>query len=107
MLKIKYQTFLYLLVFTALFHVACEKKVPIPEEKFIEVYVDLLIVQDTTRTDSLSLDSLKSFVFEKHGISGEEYNKNIYYYNSEPKRWEEFFNMAISYVEERKKESEK
>ena len=90
-----------------LFH-GCDKEVKvIPEEKFIKVYVDLLILQDTTSTDSLSLDSLKTFVFKNHNVSAEEYNATIRYYNSEPKKWEEFFDKAINYVEALKKEAEK
>ena len=86
----------------------CRKEVKvIPEEKFIKVYVDLLILQDTTSTDSLSLDSLKALVFKNHIVSAEEYDATIRYYNSEPKRWEEFFDKAITYAEELKKEDEK
>ena len=86
----------------------CEKEAKvIPEEKFIKVYVDLLILQDTTSTDSLSLDSLKTLVFKNHNVSTEEYDETIRYYNSEPKKWEEFFDKAITYAEELKKEDEK
>ena len=86
----------------------CDKEVKvIPEEKFIKVYVDLLILQDTTSTDSLSLDSLKTLVCKNHNVSDEEYNATIRYYNSEPKKWEEFFDKAINYVEALKKEAEK
>jgi len=106
MSKVKYQTFVVLLIFIALFNLACEKKPPIPEEKFVEVYVDLLIVQDTTRTDSLSLDSLQSIVFTRHNITAKAYDGTISYYNSKPKRWEEFFNKALSYAEELKNEAE-
>ena len=106
MSKIKFQTLFSIILFTTLFNIACEKKSPIPEEKFIEVYVDLLIVQDTTRTDSLSLDSLQSIVFTKHNITTKAYDETISYYNSEPKRWEEFFNKAIAYAEELRNEAE-
>lgn len=106
MSKIKSQTLLGLILFTALLNIACEEKSPIPEEKFVEVYVDLLIVQDTTRTDSLSLDSLQSIVFTRHNITAKAYDETISYYNSEPKRWEEFFNKAIAYAEELKNEAE-
>lgn len=103
---IKY-VFPTLFISIILFH-GCDKEVKvIPEEKFIKVYVDLLILQDTTNTDSLSLDSLKTLVFKNHNVSDEEYNATIRYYNSEPKKWEEFFDKAINYVEALKKEAEK
>lgn len=105
MSKAKCQTLVVLILFTALLNLACEEKSPISEEKFIEVYVDLLIVQDTTRTDSLSLDSLKSVIFTKHNIDSKTYDATITYYNAEPKRWEKFFDKAIAYAEELRNEA--
>ena len=86
---------------------ACEKEPDIPEDKFIKVYVDLLIMQDTTSTDSFSLDSLKAIVFEKNNITVEQYDATIQYYNEHPKRWEEFFDKALAYGEKLKKGAEK
>jgi len=86
---------------------ACEKKSPIPEEEFIKVYVDLLILQDTTGTNTSSFDSLKTLVFKNHSVSAEEYDATINYYNSEPKRWEGFFDKAIAYAEKLKNKAKK
>ena len=86
---------------------ACEKGPAIPEDQFIKVYVDLLILQDTTGTNTSAFDSLKTVVFKNHGISAKEYDATINYYNSNPKKWEEFFNKAIAYVEKLKSEAKK
>ena len=86
---------------------ACEKEPAISEDKFIKVYVDLLIIQDTTSTDSFSLDSLKAIVFEKNNITAEQYDATIQYYNEHPKRWEDFFDKALAYGEKLKKGAEK
>lgn len=85
---------------------ACDKEPPIPEEKFIKVYVDLLIVQDTTSAETFSLDSIKSMVFIKHNISSVQYDETINYYNSEPERWVAFFDSTTAYVEALKKKAE-
>ena len=81
---------------------SCSEEEVIPEEKFIHVYVDLMIVQDTTRSKPLTLDSLKEIVFTKHDITSGLYNKTIAKYNSSPEDWEEFFDKAIAYLEELK-----
>jgi len=78
---------------------SCDEEPPIPQKKFIEVYVDLLIVQDTTATNTFNLDSLKALVLEKHSLTIEEYDSNINYLNAEPERWTEFFDSANAYVE--------
>ncbi|MBT8386607.1 MAG: DUF4296 domain-containing protein [Ignavibacteria bacterium] len=78
---------------------SCSEEEVIPEEKFIQVYVDLMIVQDTTRVNSMPLDSLKEIVFTKHNITSELYDKTVAEYNSSPENWEEFFDKAIAYLE--------
>ncbi len=94
--------FLPLLIIPALLLNNCSGEEVIPEEKFIRVYVDLMIVQDTTRSKPLPLDSLKEIVFTKHEITSELYDKTIARYNSSPEDWEEFFDKAIAYLEELK-----
>jgi Domain of unknown function (DUF4296) len=96
-----------LLLIIFLLHSSCEKQSPIPEEKFIKAYVDLLILQDSTSTNTASFDSLKTLVFKNHDISAEEYEATINYYNSDPKRWEGFFDKAIAYAEKLKNEAKK
>jgi hypothetical protein len=90
-----------LIIFAVLFSSCTEEEV-IPEEKFIHIYVDLMIVQDTTRVNPLPLDSLKEIVFTKHDITSELYDKTIAKYNSSPEDWEVFFDKAIAYLEELK-----
>jgi hypothetical protein len=96
-----------LFIVTILLFQGCEKDPPIQEEKFIKVYVDLLIIQDTTTVESFSTDSVKSLVFARHNISSEQYEKMLSYYNSQPEKWTAFFDSATSYVERLKKEAEK
>ena len=95
------------LIISALLFSACDKAPPIPEEKFIKVYVDLLIIQDTTTADTFSLDSVKTLVFTRHNISSEQYDETINYYNSQPEKWVVLFDSATAYVERLKKEAEK
>ena len=90
---------LIFLILIFVFVTACDNNTVIPEEKFIHVYVDLMIVQDTTRTNPLPLDSLKEIVFTRHDITSELYDKTIAKYNSSPEEWEEFFDKAIAYLE--------
>lgn len=96
-----------LLIVSALLLSACDKGPPIPEEKFIKVYVDLLIIQDTTTANTFSLDSIKTLVFTKHNISPKQYDATINFYNSQPEKWADFFDKATAYVEDLRKEAAK
>ena len=95
------------LIIATLFLSACDKGPPIPEEKFKKVYVDLLIIQDTTTANNFSIDSVKSLVFTRHNIAAEEYDATVNYYNSQPEKWAAFFDSTTAYVERLKKEAEK
>jgi hypothetical protein len=96
-----------LFIVSSLLLSGCDQAPPIPEEKFIKVYVDLLIIQDTTTADTFSLDSVKTLVFTRHDISSEQYDETISYYNSQPEKWAAFFDSTTAYVEHLKKEAEK
>jgi hypothetical protein len=97
----------FLLILLFFFISACDKGPPIPEEKFIKVYVDFLIIQDTSTAETFSLDSIKTIVFSRYNISPEQYDKTINYYNSQPEKWIAFFDSATAYAEGLKKEAEK
>ncbi len=98
----KFKILLPIILIISFLFISCDKEKSIPEDKFIRVYVDLMIVQDTTRLNPLPLDSLKEIVFIKHDITAELYEKTISEYNSTPEDWEEFFDKAIAYLEELK-----
>ena len=103
LLSIKFSFF----IVSSLLLSGCDKEPPIPEKKFIKVYVDLLIIQDTTNTDTFSLDSVKTIVFDRHSVSVEQYDATIDYFNSQPEKWQAFFDSATAYVEGLKKDADK
>jgi len=87
--------------------VACNKKETIPEEEFVKVYVDILIMQDTLQDKSIPPDSIRAIVLKQHNISDPVYTNTINFYNESEERWEKFFDKAIKYVEEEKITKEK
>lgn len=98
MSKIRFQNFFLVIFILALINLSCDDKPPIPEQNFMEVYVNLLISQDTTTTPYNS-DSLKSVILAGHNITEEQYNNMINYYNDHPEKWTPFFDSANAYVE--------
>ena len=86
---------------------ACEKSPALPEDKFIKVYVDILVAQDTLQDKSIPPDSIRAIILKKHNIPDSLYTNTIDYYNSSEERWEKFFDRAIKYVEELKNVKEK
>ena len=82
--------------------IACNKKETIPEEEFVKVYVDILVMQDTLQDKSIPPDSIRAIVLKQHNISDSIYANTINYYNESEERWGKFFDKAIKYVEEKK-----
>ncbi len=81
---------------------SCSKDDILPEDKFIKIYIDILVAQDTLTDNSISNDSLKTLILQKHNVSDSIYTKTIEYYNYNPDKWEKFFKDAIKQVEELK-----
>jgi len=81
---------------------SCNRNKRIDEDKFIKVYVDLIFAQDTLKTDILQI---KKDVLARNSVTETEYEKTLKYYNSDPEKWREFFDKAISYLEELKKQN--
>lgn len=106
MLKVKCQKLKCPIILILIFFSACDKGPPIPDEKFLELYVDLLIIQDTTTATNFSLDSVKTLVLNRYNVSLDQYDAMLKYYNSSPERWIAFFDSATAYVDRLKLESE-
>jgi adenylate kinase family enzyme len=85
----------------------CSKNKVINEDKFVKVYADLVIQQDTLKNLSVKIDSLKQIVFKRYNVTEKEYKKTIEYYNNDPRKWEEFFKRVKGYLEELNKKNVK
>jgi hypothetical protein len=81
---------------------SCSKDDIIPEDKFINIYIDILVAQDTLTDNSISNDSLKTLILQKYNITDSIYTNTIEYYNNNPDKWGRIFEDAIKQVEELK-----
>lgn len=103
MIIVKKLFFLFPLLFLL---TICSEKTPIPEEKLILIYIDLMFAQDTLLITTDNVDSLKSEVFQRHKITEDDYKTTLEHYNKSPERWEIFFDKVIDYVESLKTKSQ-
>ena len=95
----------YFLLFTLPF--GCSNDKVIDENKFVKIYADLVIAQDTLNGNKTVFDSVKQVVFKKYDVSQERYDSTINYYNRDVKRWENFFNKASAHIETLKSKNQK
>ncbi len=98
-LRTKNITLIFLL---SVFIFSCSKEDILPEDKFIKIYIDILVAQDTLTDSSISNDSLKTLILPEYNVTDSIYTKTVEYYNSNPDKWEKFFEDVIKQVEELK-----
>jgi hypothetical protein len=88
----------FLILFAVLIFIqGCQRMGVIDEDKFVEIYSDLLIAGDTT-----SVAEAKDIVFPRYNISEDEYQNTVEYYNNNPEEWETFFNKVIAHIEQKR-----
>ena len=83
----------------------CSKSKIINEDKFVKIYADLVIQQDTLNSLHYKTDSTKLAVFKRFNVNEEDYKNTIDYYNQDPGRWENFFDKVTSYLESLRKQN--
>ena len=88
-------------------------KAPIPQETFIQLYVDILIAGESgklskvdsshTPPRSAVLDS----IYNKYGVTEVQVQQTINEYSKDLRRWKEFYDEAIKRLETLQKEEQK
>lgn len=76
-------------IIVAIFLSGCNQK--IPEEKFADIYIDLLKKQAVLGNERKMTDSLLADIFKKYNVDKIQYTKTLEYYNEDAERWEAFF----------------
>lgn len=85
-------------IFPIILHVSCSDGKKIDDTQLAQAYVDLLVVEDYY-SESDSLDMKRERVFKKYSISEEEYDTAFVKMSYDAERWENFFNLANSYLD--------
>jgi hypothetical protein len=85
----------------------CDTNKIIEEEKFIEIYTDIIIAKDTVSETTMSKNALIKSILVKYNVTFDEYKTTVEYYNEDSERWEKFFAQAITYLEKKRKDSAK
>ena len=84
--------------------ISCQHGPSIPEEKFVKVFSEMTIMQDTT---SLNQAQIRKDVLKKYNFSEDDYSKTIKYYNSDPERWNKFFDKVLVYLQDLQAETKR
>ncbi len=97
----KYYT-MFVFLITAFIFVSCGDGGRIPENKFVDLYTDIVIAQESGRSSYEEMREVRLELFKKYNITEDEYKLTLDYYNQDPRRWKEFFDKVIAKVEKMK-----
>jgi len=98
MIRNKSIVYALLIIIFSIF-IACTEGPPIAKEKLVKIYSEILFAQDTLK---IPLSEIKQNVLSRYNFSESDYKKTIEFYNSNPERWQKFFDEVIVYVEKLK-----
>lgn len=75
----------------------CSENNRINEDKFVKIYADLVIANDTLSADN-DFNKFRIEIFKRHDVSEEQYQKTVEFYNEKPERWKLFFDKVLNHV---------
>ena len=100
----KINMFLFaLIIIQILFISSCSDKKVLPEDKFVNIYSDLIFAQDTSNS-LYSKQNFKTIILRRFNISEKMYDSTVAYYNSDPQKWSGFFDKVTNHVEDLRKQ---
>jgi hypothetical protein len=74
----------------------------LPQDKFVEVYVELSLAKQMFASDSLKLAEEQVRIFKEAGISQKELDEFVNRLRQEPERWAEVWKKIVERLEQRR-----
>ncbi len=82
---------------------SCQSKTQKDISEISQIYVDILVVEETYRGVPDSLVVNKNKIFENYGTTEENYNESLRSMEETSEEWNLFFNNALTYLDSLKK----
>jgi hypothetical protein len=92
---------------------SCQKKQPadvLPEPKFVSVYAKLTTATVTARPvppDSLGSANLVDSILALEGVTREQFNATVHWYDEDVQRWKPFFDEVVLALEDSVRKQQK
>ncbi len=96
----KYNRLLFaVIIIQTLFITSCSDKKVLPEDKFVNIYSELIFAHDTS-TSLYAKQNFKGIVLKRFNVTEKMYDSTVAYYNSDPQKWSGFFDKVTKHVED-------
>ena len=103
MITARYFFLTLVLSLSAQLFISCDKLpgAKIPEEKFVNYYIDLAVAQDSLGRGIPATQKILIALDTKYNVTREQYNRTLKYYNDNPEKWELFYDKVIPELQKR------
>ncbi len=91
-----------LLFLLTIFFVSCTDDKIIDEEKFVDIYSEVLLAQSASSSDPETTSKILEKVCKDFNVTLEQYNYTIDFYKLNVELWEIFFEKVVKKLEEKK-----
>lgn len=82
---------------------SCQSKTQKDISEISQIYVDILVVEETYRGVPDSLVVNKNKIFEDYGVTEKKYNESLRGMEQSSEEWNLFFENALAYLDSLKK----
>lgn len=98
-MKLMRSVFSFVLIF---FFAACSSEQIIDDEKFVEIYSEVLLAQTLEGGDPETTSKILEKICKRFNISIEQYESTVNFYKADYKGWDLFFEKVITILEKKK-----
>lgn len=90
-------SFVVILIFAS-----CSSEQIIEDEKFVEIYSEVLLAQTLEGGDPETTSKILEKICKQHNITVEQYESTVNFYKADYKGWELFFEKVVKILEKKK-----
>lgn len=76
----------------------------LPQDEFVEVYVELSLAKQMFASDSLKLAKEQARIFKENGISQQQIDEFVNRLSQKPERWAEVWKKVVERLEQRRQD---
>ena len=88
-----------ILFISLLLLVSCNFTEETSQKEIAHLYVDILVAEETYKTDADSMQIALDSLYKFHNISESKYLKELENYSYDEDAWKEFFNLSEEYLD--------
>jgi len=89
----------YIILSLLVLLISCDSQSQPPQKEVAQLYVDILVVEETYKKDVEKMNVAVDSLYSKYGISENKYKSTLANYKFNEETWNKFFDLAEEYLD--------